>query len=123
MLRRYAPLWLAQLPGLVSEPELERLQGRLHGTTPARMLRELAEALEVLTADRALVLVLEDLQWSDPSTVEALAYLAQRSRTGAAAGAGDVSTGGGAAPGASRCAAWCRSCVGGGRGSSCGWSS
>jgi predicted ATPase len=78
VLRRYAPLWLAQLPGLVSEPELERLQGRLHGTTPARMLRELAEALEVLTADRTLVLVLEDLQWSDPSTVEALAYLAQR---------------------------------------------
>ena len=39
VLRRYAPLWLAQLPGLVSEPELERLQGRLHGTTPARMRR------------------------------------------------------------------------------------
>ena len=77
VLRRYAPLWLAQLPGLVSEPELERLQGRLHGTTPARM-RELAEALEVLTTDRTLVLVLEDLQWSDPSTVEALTYLAQR---------------------------------------------
>ena len=32
----------------------------------------------MLTADRVLVLVLEDLQWSDPSTVEALAYLAQR---------------------------------------------
>ncbi len=78
VLRRYAPMWLAHLPGLVSEPELERLQGRLHGTTPARMLRELAEALEGLTADRALVLVLEDLQWSDPSTVECLAYLAQR---------------------------------------------
>ena len=78
VLRRYAPLWLAQLPGLVSEPELERLHGRLHGTTPARMLRELAEALEVLTAERVLVLILEDLQWSDHSTVEALAYLAQR---------------------------------------------
>src|SRR5499426_2196957 len=78
VLRRYAPMWLVHLPGLVSESELERLQGRLHGTTPARMLRELAEALEVLTVDRALVLVLEDLQWSDPSTVEALAYLAQR---------------------------------------------
>ena len=26
VLRRYAPLWLVQLPGLVSEPELERLQ-------------------------------------------------------------------------------------------------
>ena len=78
VLRRYAPLWLAQLPGLVSESELERLQGRLHGTTPARMLRELAEALEVLTTDRVLVLVLEDVQWSDRATVEALAYLAQR---------------------------------------------
>jgi predicted ATPase len=78
VLRRYAPMWLAHLPGLVSEPELERLQSRLHGLTPARMLRELAEALEVLTADRALVLILEDLQWSDHATVEALAYLAQR---------------------------------------------
>jgi predicted ATPase len=78
VLRQYAPRWLVQLPALVSEPELERLQGRLHGTTSTRMLRELAEALEVLTADRMLVLVLEDLQWSDRTTVGALAYLAQR---------------------------------------------
>jgi predicted ATPase len=42
------------------------------------MRRELAEALEVLTADRVLVLILEDLQWSDHATVEALAYLGQR---------------------------------------------
>ena len=60
VLRRYAPMWLVQLPGLVSEAELERLQASLHGATPARMLRELAEALEVLTADAPLVLVLED---------------------------------------------------------------
>jgi hypothetical protein len=58
VLRRYAPRWLAQLPELVSESELERLHGRLYGTTPARMLRELAEALEGLTAERVLVLVL-----------------------------------------------------------------
>src|SRR6516162_3268733 len=78
VLRRYAPLWLAQLPGLVSEPELERLQRQVAGATPARMRRELAQALEVLTADTPLVLVLEDLQWSDPSTVDLLASLAQR---------------------------------------------
>jgi hypothetical protein len=77
-LRRYAPLWLVQLPGLVSEPELERLQRQVAGATPARMRRELAQALEVLTADAPLVLVLEDLQWSDPSTVDLLAALAQR---------------------------------------------
>ena len=78
VLRRYAPLWLVQLLGVLSEAELERLQHHVQGATAARMLRELAEALDVLTADVPLVLVLEDLHWSDPSTVEALAYLAQR---------------------------------------------
>jgi predicted ATPase/DNA-binding winged helix-turn-helix (wHTH) protein len=78
VLRRCAPLWLAQLPGLVSELELERLQRQVQGVTQARMLRELAQALEVLTTDRPLVLVLEDLQWSDLSTVEFLTYMAQR---------------------------------------------
>ena len=82
VLRRYAPLWLAQLPGLVGELEQERLQRHLQGATPARMLRELAEALDVLATERPLVLVLEDLQWSDPSTVEVLAYLAQRREPG-----------------------------------------
>jgi DNA-binding winged helix-turn-helix (wHTH) protein len=46
-LRRYAPLWLVQLPGLVSEPELERLQRQVAGATPTRMRRELAQALDV----------------------------------------------------------------------------
>ena len=78
VLRQYAPLWLVQLPGLVSEPELERLQRQVAGATPARMQRELAQALDVLAADAPLVLVLEDLQWSDRSTVDLLATLAQR---------------------------------------------
>ncbi|MGH8063693.1 MAG: ATP-binding protein, partial [Candidatus Entotheonellia bacterium] len=63
---------------LLSETELERLQRQVQGATPSRMLRELAEALEVLTAESPLVLVLEDLHWSDHATVEVLAYLAQR---------------------------------------------
>src|SRR5499426_2674805 len=78
VLRRYAPLWLGQLLGVLSEAELEHVQRSVQGATAARMLRELAEALDVLTADVPLVLVLEDLQWSDHATVEALAYLAQR---------------------------------------------
>ena len=77
-LRRYAPMWLVQLPGLLPEPELERLQRQVQGATSARMLRELAEVLEVLTAETPLVLVLEDLHWSDHSTVDFLAYVAQR---------------------------------------------
>jgi predicted ATPase len=78
VVRQYAPLWLAQLPGLVSEPERERLQRQVQGAPAARMLRELTEALAVLSATVPLVLVLEDLQWSDHATVEALAAVAQQ---------------------------------------------
>jgi predicted ATPase len=42
------------------------------------MLRELTEALEVLTETTPLLLVLEDLQWSDFSTVDLISLLAQR---------------------------------------------
>ena len=122
VLRRYAPLWLAQLPGLVSEAEVAQLQDRLHGTTPTRMLRELAEALEVLTADRTLVLVLEDVQWSDRSTVEALTYLAPASRTGAPPRAGDVSAGVEVLLQGHPLRGMVQE-LGGGRCGSCGWSS
>ena len=37
-----------------------------------------AEGLEALSAERPLVLMLEDLHWSDASTVEVLALLARR---------------------------------------------
>src|SRR5215475_330100 len=78
VLRRYAPLWLGQLLGVLSEAEQERLQRQVQGACAARMLRELAEALDVLATDVPLVVVLEDLHWSDKSTVDALAYVAQR---------------------------------------------
>ena len=47
-LRRYAPMWLVQLPGVVPKAELERLQRQLQGATRARMLGEFADALDVL---------------------------------------------------------------------------
>jgi len=42
------------------------------------MLRELAEVVETLTAETPLVLVLEDLHWSDYATLDLLALLARR---------------------------------------------
>src|SRR5262249_40557863 len=48
------------------------------GATQARWLRELTEALEALTAERPLLLVLEDLQWSDYTTLEWLSFVARR---------------------------------------------
>jgi DNA-binding winged helix-turn-helix (wHTH) protein/tetratricopeptide (TPR) repeat protein len=81
LLRQYAPSWLLHLPTLVPGPELETLQRRASGVTRERMLRELAEAVEALTATRPLVLVLEDLHWSDGATLDWLAYVARRRET------------------------------------------
>ena len=78
VLQRYAPTWLVHLPALLGDRERERLQPQRSDVTPGRMLRELAEALEALTRTTPLVLVLEDLHWSDVSTVNLLTYLAQR---------------------------------------------
>src|SRR5262249_51630664 len=39
---------------------------------------ELAEALEVFTATRPLLLILEDMHWSDYATLDLLTYLARR---------------------------------------------
>src|SRR5262249_32533444 len=78
LLRQYAPSWLGQLPALLSPGEREALGRAISGVTEARRVRGLAEALEVMTAARPLVLVLEDLHWSDPSTLAFLAYVARR---------------------------------------------
>jgi predicted ATPase/DNA-binding winged helix-turn-helix (wHTH) protein len=78
VLRQYAPSWLAHLPALLTPEDQERLEHLTSSVTPARMLRELAEALEALTTARPLVLVLEDLHWSDRATLEWLAYMVRR---------------------------------------------
>jgi predicted ATPase len=77
-LRQYAPTWLAQLPAVVGEAAHVAIERQGPGVTPQHMLRELAEALEAFTAEQPLIVVLEDLHWSDASTVEALALLARR---------------------------------------------
>ncbi len=78
VLKRYAPTWLTQLPALLSDPDLDAVQRRAQGTTRERMLRELAEAVDALSAEEPLVLVLEDLHWSDSSTIDLLARVAGR---------------------------------------------
>lgn len=75
---RYAPAWLAQLPWLAHDADPEALRRALAGATARRMLRELAQALEVLAAERPIVLWLEDLHWSDYSSLAALTFLAGR---------------------------------------------
>ena len=77
-LRRYAPMWLVQLTSLVPEAEWEPLRRRVGGMTRLHMLRELADVMAVLTAEMPLVMVLEDLPWSDPATIDMLSYLVRK---------------------------------------------
>jgi DNA-binding winged helix-turn-helix (wHTH) protein/tetratricopeptide (TPR) repeat protein len=78
LLARYAPTWLVQMPSLISVADRDRLQRETLGATRERMLREMAEAVEAVTAQTPLTLVLEDLHWSDYSTLDLISSLGRR---------------------------------------------
>jgi DNA-binding winged helix-turn-helix (wHTH) protein/tetratricopeptide (TPR) repeat protein len=78
LLYRRAPTWLAQMPWLSSAPALAQLPQRNLGVTRDRMLREFAEFVDELTSSRPLVLVLDDLHWSDDSTLSLIELIARR---------------------------------------------
>jgi predicted ATPase len=80
VLRVHAPMWLMQLPSLVTPSDRERFGRETVNTTRERMLREMGEALDAMSARATLVLVLEDLHWSDFSTLDLISYVARRRR-------------------------------------------
>src|SRR5467141_3863165 len=77
-LAKRAPTWLSQFPSLVKAEQREALQKEIVGATRERMVREICEALESLTAQDPLVLILEDLHWVDLSTLDFISALARR---------------------------------------------
>src|SRR5262249_20299800 len=78
LLGQHAPTWLVQMPALLSAAEREKLQREVQGAQSTAGLREIAHAAETLTVERPLILRLEDLHWSDVSTLELLSVLARR---------------------------------------------
>jgi len=78
MLRTHAPMWLLQMPSLVSASDRELLSREMFGATRERMLREMGDALEAMTTDIPLLLILEDLHWGDYSTLDLISYLAKQ---------------------------------------------
>jgi DNA-binding winged helix-turn-helix (wHTH) protein/predicted ATPase len=78
LLHQHAPTWLLELPSLIPAAEREAMRPQAMGATRERMLREFAEAIEAMTAETALMIVLEDLHWSDYSTLDLISYLARR---------------------------------------------
>lgn len=73
MLESAAPTWSARAP---QWPTTWAHQAE----ETARLIAELPAALAALSHDMPLVVVLEDLQWSDPATLEAIALLAREER-------------------------------------------
>jgi tetratricopeptide (TPR) repeat protein len=78
ILAAQAPGWLVQFPSLVKPEQRDALQREILGLTRERMVRELCEALEQFASEHPLILILEDLQWVDDSTLDLLSALARR---------------------------------------------
>jgi len=77
VLAAQAPSWLAQMPSLWTRSERRALEIRGRATRE-RMMRELTLAVEAMAADTPLLLKLEDIHWSDASTLDWLAHVARR---------------------------------------------
>ncbi len=79
VMRTSAPTWCSQLPvAFASTGAMEKLQQETIGATKERMMREMGDALGIFAATSPVVLLLEDLHWADPSSVDLLRHLCQR---------------------------------------------
>ena len=78
ILATHAPTWLVQFPALLTREHRETLRQEILGATRERMLREGCEALEAIAVASPLLLVLEDLHWTDYATIDLLSALARR---------------------------------------------
>jgi hypothetical protein len=78
ILAAQAPTWLVQFPALLTPARNEALQREINGATRERMLREIGDALEAIASRSPVVIMLEDLQWVDYSTVDLVSVLARR---------------------------------------------
>ena len=77
-LAKHAPTWMIQFPALLSVKQKEALQREVLGSIGERMVREICEALESMTAAHPLLLILEDLHWADAATLGVISALARR---------------------------------------------
>jgi serine/threonine protein kinase/tetratricopeptide (TPR) repeat protein len=74
-----APTWCAQLPvAFSSTGAIELVQQETIGATKERMMREMGDALGKFASISPVVLLLEDLHWADPSSIDLLRHLSQR---------------------------------------------
>jgi DNA-binding winged helix-turn-helix (wHTH) protein/tetratricopeptide (TPR) repeat protein len=76
-LAHYAPGWLRKIPDLQPDPCDGRQTDSWQPSDECSLLAT-ADAIDAMTAAHPLVLVIEDLQWTDTSTIELLSVIARR---------------------------------------------
>lgn len=76
VLRRHASQWWVHMPSVHDEEDAGLVERAGPGFAP-RMIRELVDALEVVARQTPVMAIVEDLQWSDTSTLDALGALLQ----------------------------------------------
>ena len=72
-----APSWAVQFPALLTHEDRGKLQRELVISSGERMLREISDAIEMMTAEFPLLLVLEDVQWAHPGCVDFISAVAR----------------------------------------------
>jgi DNA-binding winged helix-turn-helix (wHTH) protein len=77
LLRAMAPMWLAQLPWLVGDAGHLDLLADLQGASGQRMQREMLALLVEICRRQTVIIVLEDMHWSDTATIDLLGLLAR----------------------------------------------
>ncbi len=75
IIQRAAPSWRAQLPALFPDDALDLDPIELH---PAQIARQILDSIEMIGREQPTVLVVEDIQWADQSTLGLLLSLARR---------------------------------------------
>lgn len=78
LMKLTAPTWYFHLVPYSDEGSAERLQNEMRTASQEWMKRELGTFLQEVCKLRPLILFLDDLHWSDASTVELLAYVATK---------------------------------------------
>lgn len=78
LLREHALPWLLNLPGVLSPEECEEVRRKTSGVGRQAHLLSLATFFEQLSLQMPLALIIEDLHWSDRSTLEWLELMARR---------------------------------------------
>ena len=74
ILAKYAHSWVMHIPDFPRRSAIADAAG----PRPDRMAREFIDAIEALSHERPVVLLLEDLHWADRSTVELIDRIARR---------------------------------------------